>query len=580
MGDLSVLEEALACAKTFYPREACRLMATDKGLLDLRAEGVATFLNRLPEGLTVGLYGCGELGRHLARGHGQSLGRLRVVFLTTSDDGQDGFEGYPKLLAKDILAAPPERVVLLSAAYERGMLDQLRNMDRARVHTLPEVMRSIMTDEILAAVARPVAEAVEHLAGELGPALAKAEKSVCFLLLGFGHNMLATLGELRRRGFFVSALATIHSDQPMPEEELKAQGYVDHFFAAPSMEFLHVLLTLLLRRVRFDLTDCWITLSNAEFVRALAESGRTRVVVTYDDFLPLLLENQDYAQRYCELVETTPERALDTQRAVFTGAGGIIYKDSPEVPRMLARRFGHAPRTRHRFPALSEAVFQALPKARKYSEDDGRVHVVFAHSLHQDPVFITYFDYRTIFHTVKRLTSAGVHFTVFNNLDVNGSGYEDFVRLSEENPLFDYRFHVDFHELLELLPRFDFGWASYRFVDHNGFKAYATNSLGLKIFTYAGAGLPVLVSPELEYMHKLVLEKGIGLSLAYEDWPRLPEIAARADQAALTRNMAALRRELSLENQLPRLADFYEEVLAQGRGDENPGPRRETERTT
>jgi hypothetical protein len=71
------------------------------------------------------------------------------------------------------------------------------------------------------------------------------------------------------------------------------------------------------------------------------------------------------------------------------------------------------------------------------------------------------------------------------------------------------------------------------------------------------AGLPVLVSPDVEYMCSVVERLGIGLPLHFRDIPRLADTLRRTDLGRLRNGVRRVRDELSMDRQIPRLVEFY-----------------------
>lgn len=94
-----------------------------------------------PRGASLGLYGCGGLGKLLATEHAGVLRRFRVRFATTAADGEDAFHGFPKISVQGLLDDPPDFVLILSAAYAEAMLENLRGFPRQRAFTLAEALR-------------------------------------------------------------------------------------------------------------------------------------------------------------------------------------------------------------------------------------------------------------------------------------------------------------------------------------------------------------------------------------------------------------------------------------------------------
>jgi hypothetical protein len=82
-------------------------------------------------------------------------------------------------------------------------------------------------------------------------------------------------------------------------------------------------------------------------------------------------------------------------------------------------------------------------------------------------------------------------------------------------------------------------------------RRHLQTALASKLFAYVTAGLPVLVSPELEFMASLVRERGIGLVVPAAEIASLAERLDAVDHAALCDAVARAQPELCIERHLP-----------------------------
>lgn len=81
-----------------------------------------------------------------------------------------------------------------------------------------------------------------------------------------------------------------------------------------------------------------------------------------------------------------------------------------------------------------------------------------------------------------------------------------------------------------------------------------------KFFFYLEAGLPILISEEFGYAAKLVREYEIGVVVSQRDIYNLSKIIPTYDYEKLRNNVMAARKKLSMEANIDRLLDFYEDI--------------------
>ena len=111
-------------------------------------------------------------------------------------------------------------------------------------------------------------------------------------------------------------------------------------------------------------------------------------------------------------------------------------------------------------------------------------------------------------------------------------------------------------QLLQTLPQYDFGWAGFN-ASLNG--AHLDTALPNKVFEYLGCGLPVLTLGH-RALDRLVAEEGVGVRLA-----TLEGLAAQleaVDLAALRRRVAEARCHLTVEANIHRVTQLYDQVVA------------------
>jgi glycosyltransferase involved in cell wall biosynthesis len=110
--------------------------------------------------------------------------------------------------------------------------------------------------------------------------------------------------------------------------------------------------------------------------------------------------------------------------------------------------------------------------------------------------------------------------------------------------------------LLAALPDYDFGWAGFNSALN---RAHLDTCLPNKAYEYLGCGLPVLTLQH-RALTRLVGEGRLGLSLTTVD-DLVGQLGA-VDAVGLRRRVAAARLELTMEANIGRLVELYEEVAA------------------
>lgn len=132
--------------------------------------------------------------------------------------------------------------------------------------------------------------------------------------------------------------------------------------------------------------------------------------------------------------------------------------------------------------------------------------------------------------------------------------FGDYVEEANSNPRFHLEERCSIEELMRAMSgRYHYGSLLYHFdSDLAVGKAHLAGATASKLFTYLAAGLPVIVSEELEYMASLVRDHDIGIVAKREEIPFLKR-KLLDDYERLRTNVEQRYDAFRFENRLPDL---------------------------
>jgi glycosyltransferase involved in cell wall biosynthesis len=113
-------------------------------------------------------------------------------------------------------------------------------------------------------------------------------------------------------------------------------------------------------------------------------------------------------------------------------------------------------------------------------------------------------------------------------------------------------------ELLQVLPRYDFGWAGFN-ASLN--RPHLDTALPNKVFEYLGCGLPVLTLDH-KALCRFLDEYGVGVSLRTVEDLGSQMRRLEADLVELRRRVAAARGQLTVEANIGRITSLYDDLVA------------------
>jgi hypothetical protein len=133
------------------------------------------------------------------------------------------------------------------------------------------------------------------------------------------------------------------------------------------------------------------------------------------------------------------------------------------------------------------------------------------------------------------------------------AAYGDYRRLAAEHPRAHLREHLSLCELIDALHgQFHYGMLLYHFnPDLVVGERHLRGALASKLFVYWAAGIPALVSEELEYMATLVRETGAGLVVKRRELATLGARLEDVDYAAMQARVVEAQQRYHIERFLP-----------------------------
>jgi hypothetical protein len=169
----------------------------------------------------------------------------------------------------------------------------------------------------------------------------------------------------------------------------------------------------------------------------------------------------------------------------------------------------------------------------------------------------SYFGDCQLLPLIKLLTLRGIKVTIFGNPHVKLElHYWDYAFEANRNSLFNMN-AGGFPEIItERLAQHHFGLLMYIY-DEVIAGRYHLMNLPTKFTLYLEAGLPLLVSKELEYTANMVEENGIGIVVDREGINKIDTLIAECDYDALRQNVIEFRKHFNTKIMIGTLLEFY-----------------------
>jgi hypothetical protein len=291
----------------------------------------------------------------------------------------------------------------------------------------------------------------------------------------------------------------------------------------------------------------------SQFLHALRPD--LRVVQEVYDWMDAFVDPAHEAVFEQEKVFTRPEIQVmrAAERYVRTRTSGFIYKDGGAP---LAQLLAESTVPSVQLMPCPPRSFQLGPRRAP----PGPLRLAHAGGLRSAGVSRAFADLYAV-PLYRQLLDQGCALGIFPSA-VGPNGFEaafgDYRRLAAEQPRARLHEHLPLRELIGALHgNFDYGMLLYHFNPELVVgQRHLRGALASKLFVYWAAGLPALVSEELEYMATLVRQTGAGLVVTRSELGTLAERLHGLDYAELQRNVAAAQERYHIERFLPAVSDL------------------------
>jgi len=253
-----------------------------------------------------------------------------------------------------------------------------------------------------------------------------------------------------------------------------------------------------------------------------------------------------------------------TERFAFETMDGIVLAvHCLEAGKILSRKYGSVTPMID-FPAYVCEEFITSPEPR-YSQGDGRIRLVYGGHVSPSNLPKEMFGDVQFQPLIEKLTTQGIQFEMYPTPYMSPIRvrqiFADYVKLSRNNPLFNYHVNVAFDDAMQQASRCDFGSMIYLFEKCCYGQEHTRLVIPTKFFKFLEAGLPVIVSEEAQYISKLVKDHEIGIVVSQKDIDNLSEIIKSYNYKELKANVKEAQKRLSVKRHIRRLIDFYAQVL-------------------
>jgi glycosyltransferase involved in cell wall biosynthesis len=244
-------------------------------------------------------------------------------------------------------------------------------------------------------------------------------------------------------------------------------------------------------------------------------------------------------------VDPLSKVAIDAERKAATFSDGVIYV-TQGVKDLCDEKYPIREKSGIVFESYVPERFVPNVLRKKLSEKDDEIHIVYEGSLDNQNKG-SHYDLLDIF---KEIASQGIHVHIYSSREL-GDSVEDFRKTEKRH--FHYHGHKSPEELFPEMTQYDYGWAGFNKAK-NG--PHLGTVLANKVMEYVACGLPV-ISFDHKTQKDFINQHGVGIVI--DDVGGLKEVLSE-NTKAVKQNVLGKRTEFTIENNILRVRDFYEDI--------------------
>lgn len=379
------------------------------------------------------------------------------------------------------------------------------------------------------------------------------KKKILYISIIPTFNLLRQSIYLRKTGEFQTILLT---ETPWLADFM--EGYFDTVYVYDS----RFALACILKEARPFLIHVQGTMGSSDYYGILASLlGKSKTVFEFFDVTSLAMAKEDSIDVYGKV---DAELSFFSERFVFDRCDGIVIGYSKLACQTLKSRYrSTVPMLEFHSYVCDEFVSNA-PK--RYSDTDGQIHLVYGGNVAPSYAPSRLFGDVQFHDLIKKITGQRIYFDIYPTPHLSRIRAKqflaDYVQLSKSIPLFNFKDALAPDRASKEFAKYDFGAMIYLFGNGTFSDMHNRTRLPGKFFIYLEAGLPILISEELQYSAKLVKDYQIGIAVSQKDLENLPQVFERYDQEKLRANVKKAREELSMRRHIGRLIEFYNQIAS------------------
>lgn len=212
------------------------------------------------------------------------------------------------------------------------------------------------------------------------------------------------------------------------------------------------------------------------------------------------------------------------------------------------------------FPIMCDETQFIEPIENKFTPGD-EIHLVYVGGVVEKSKTHSFHQGLQIHWLIETLNEQKIHLHLYPAPSMSQSAIDEYTELSKSISYFSIHECVPQNELSKEITKYHYGILPF-FHETGGRNSekrkYGTS---LKLFNYMEAGLPCIISKDLEFQAWIGTRYGGSIKVAYEDAFNLRQTIEEHDYNTSIQNLKVGRVQIGLNHNINKILEFYKEIL-------------------
>lgn len=250
-------------------------------------------------------------------------------------------------------------------------------------------------------------------------------------------------------------------------------------------------------------------------------------------------------------------------RVLFQNADAVLLNHRESEIDQLRLKY----RRTDRVLEFNSYCSDAFLAEKKQADADQPIHIAYAGSVSPSCNPKEFFGATQLLPFIKTVTAQNIRFSaLMNPAQKKDRLYWDYSYEEKHNPLFELKRGLPPLEAAALLSAADFGLMAFDYSCVKIKKGTLAGGLPTKFTLYLEAGLPIIVSEELECLADIVRKNHIGVVVKQSQLKSLPSVLLDCDYPLLLEHVCEFRQMFNFRKQTDRLKWIYDSVQSNSKG--------------